>query len=87
IVSDVGVRSVQALTQSRVLAIDPPAASRLNSLYMTVFFFGAALGSWLGGIAVHHLGWTGMYLFPLICALAGLGLLGLPGESRRLARA
>lgn len=81
VVSDIGVRSVQALTQSRVLAIDPPAASRLNSLYMTVFFFGAAVGSWLGGVAVHHFGWLGMYLFPFFCTLAGLGLLVSSGRS------
>lgn len=80
VVADIAVRSVQALTQSRVLAINPAAASRLNSLYMTVFFLGAAVGSWLGGVAVHHLGWLGMYLFPLFCTLAGLGLLLFSGH-------
>lgn len=80
VVSDIAVRSVQALTQSRVLAINPAAASRLNSLYMTVFFLGAAIGSWLGGVAVHHFGWLGMYLFPLFCTLAGLGLLVSSGH-------
>ncbi|MEB0106259.1 MFS transporter [Pseudomonas sp. GNP013] len=80
VVADIAVRSVQALTQSRVLAINPAAASRLNSLYMTVFFLGAAVGSWLGGVAVHHLGWLGMYLFPLFCTLAGLGLLVFSGH-------
>lgn len=74
---DIAVRSVQALTQSRVLAIDPSAASRLNSLYMTVFFFGAGMGSWLGGVAAQHLGWLGLYLFAGVCALAGLGVLGV----------
>ncbi|MCW5282977.1 MFS transporter [Verminephrobacter eiseniae] len=76
IMSDVSVRSIQVITQGRVLSLDPFAASRLNSLFMTVFFLGAALGSWLGGIAVHHFGWTGMYLFPLVCTLFGLALLG-----------
>ncbi|MFC0708579.1 MFS transporter [Azorhizophilus paspali] len=80
VVSDMAVRSVQALTQSRVLAIDPAAASRLNSLYMTVFFVGAAIGSWLGGLSVHYLGWLGMYLLPLVCALAGVGLTMLGGQ-------
>ncbi|WP_374347107.1 MFS transporter [Chitinimonas sp.] len=86
IFTDIGVRSVQALTQSRVLDIDPPAASRLNSLYMTVFFFGAAIGSWLGGVTIHHLGWAGMYLFPLLCAGAGIALLHLPGSAAKLAK-
>ncbi|WP_200885553.1 MFS transporter [Xenorhabdus nematophila] len=41
-VSDFCIRGVQAIAQSRVLNIDPTSASRLNSLFMTVFFFGAA---------------------------------------------
>lgn len=86
-VTDLGVRSVQTIAQGRVLGIDPAAASRLNSLFMTVFFFGAALGSWLGGVAIHRLGWAGMYLFPAACAAAGLLFLSWRNPALRFARA
>lgn len=75
IASDFSIRSVHAIAQGRVLGINPAAASRMNSLFMTVFFIGAALGSWLGGIAARNYGWSGMYLFPMFCAAAGVLLL------------
>ncbi|PRC94279.1 MFS transporter [Solimicrobium silvestre] len=87
IVSDVSVRSVHVISQGKVLSIDPAAASRLNSLFMTVFFIGAALGSWLGGIAVRHFSWAGMYLFPLVCALLGVLLLRIRDGQLSFSRA
>lgn len=86
VVTDLGVRSVQSIAQARVLNIDLGAASRLNSLFMTVFFFGAGLGSWLGGIAIHHFGWSGMYAFPALCGGAGLLLLAWRNPALQLAR-
>ena len=74
--SDLSVRCVQALAQSRALAIDPAAASRINSLFMTVFFAGAAIGSWLGGVFTEHWGWAGVLAFSALAATLG-GLLTL----------
>ncbi|AJK49488.1 MFS transporter [Burkholderia plantarii] len=80
---DLCIRSVHVISQGRVLGLDPAAASRLSSLFMTVFFTGAALGSWLGGIVARHYGWPGMFLFPLLCAGTGVALLRLrSGEVR-----
>ncbi|GAB7537069.1 MFS transporter [Burkholderia sp. 3C] len=80
---DVCIRSVHVISQGRVLNLDPSAASRLSSLFMTVFFTGAALGSWLGGIAARDFGWPGIFLFPLVCACTGLVVLRLGrGEVR-----
>ncbi|MFP1870728.1 MFS transporter [Lonsdalea quercina] len=87
ILADFCVRAIQAIAQSRVLDIDPPLASRINSLFMTVFFFGAAAGSWLGSIAIHHMGWRGMFLFTIACAAIGLFFLSWRNPELRLIRA
>ncbi|MFD0708836.1 MFS transporter [Photorhabdus luminescens] len=83
---DFCVRAVQAIAQSRVLNIDAAAASRLNSLFMTIFFFGAALGSWLGDISILHLGWNGMFLFTVVCVVAGVFFLFWRNPALRLIR-
>lgn len=70
--ADICVRGTQVICQGQALAIDPPMAGRLNGLFMTVFFLGSGLGSWLGGCAVQAQGWPGMFLIPVICVAAGL---------------
>ena len=82
-IADLTVRSVHVITQDSVLAINRAAASRLNSLFMTVFFLGAAIGSWLGGMAVQAFNWGGMFLFPMLCAIAGTAALQFGSTSKQ----
>jgi predicted MFS family arabinose efflux permease len=72
IVLDVGAQMTQVANQTRVFGLVPSARSRLNTVYMTVFFTGAAIGSALATVAWVHWRWNG------VCGLA-LGLIGLAG--------
>jgi MFS family permease len=70
IVLDTGAQMTQVANQTRIFGLVPSARSRLNTVYMTVYFGGAALGSWLSSVVWLHWQWNG------VCLLA-LGFMGL----------
>ncbi len=70
VVLDMGAQMTQVANQTRIFGLVPGARSRLNTVYMTVYFSGAAAGSALASIAWVHWRWNG------VCLLA-LGLIGL----------
>jgi predicted MFS family arabinose efflux permease len=72
VVLDVGAQMMQVGNQTRIFGLGSEARSRLNTIYMTVYFAGGAMGSALAGVAWSRWGWDG------VCVLA-LGLVGLAG--------
>jgi predicted MFS family arabinose efflux permease len=72
IVLDMGAQMTQVANQTRIFGLVPSARSRINTVYMTVYFGGAAAGSALATQAWARWGWNG------VCILA-LGLVGLAG--------
>jgi predicted MFS family arabinose efflux permease len=72
IVLDMGAQMIQVANQTRIFGLVPGARSRVNTIYMTVYFCGAAVGSALSTTAWVHWKWNG------VCCLA-LGLIGLAG--------
>jgi predicted MFS family arabinose efflux permease len=72
VVLDMGAQMTQVANQTRIFGLVPSARSRLNTVYMTVYFSGAAAGSAFATIAWVHWGWNG------VCSLA-LGLVALAG--------
>lgn len=72
LVLDIGAQMTQVANQTRIFGLVPSARSRLNTVYMTVYFTGAAVGSALATVAWAHWRWNG------VCYLA-LGLIGLAG--------
>ncbi|HEY0264757.1 MAG TPA: MFS transporter [Granulicella sp.] len=77
LVLDMGMQAVQVANQTRIFGLVPSARSRLNTVYMTVYFTGGAVGSALATVAWVHWQWSG------VCGLALL-LMGLAG-ARHLA--
>jgi predicted MFS family arabinose efflux permease len=69
---DVGAQLTQVGNQTRIFGLVPSARSRLNTVYMTMYFAGAAGGSALSTIAWERWKWNG------VCAVA-LGLVALAG--------
>jgi predicted MFS family arabinose efflux permease len=61
---DMGAQLVQVGNQTRIFGLVPSARSRINTVYMTVYFTGAALGSALSTFAWEHWRWDG------VCGLA-----------------
>jgi predicted MFS family arabinose efflux permease len=72
VVLDMGAQMTQVANQTRIFGLVPSARSRLNTVYMTLYFSGAAAGSALATVAWVHWGWNG------VCVLA-LGLIALAG--------
>jgi predicted MFS family arabinose efflux permease len=72
VVLDMGAQMTQVANQTRIFGLVPSARSRLNTVYMTLYFSGAAAGSALATVAWVHWGWNG------VCILA-LGLIALAG--------
>jgi predicted MFS family arabinose efflux permease len=70
VVLDMGAQMTQVANQTRIFGLVPSARSRLNTVYMTVYFSGAAVGSALATVAWVHWHWNG------VCLLA-LGFIGL----------
>jgi predicted MFS family arabinose efflux permease len=60
ILLDTGAQLTQVANQTRIFGLDRSARSRLNTVYMTMYFSGAALGSALAAIAWVHWQWTGV---------------------------
>jgi predicted MFS family arabinose efflux permease len=67
---DMGAQMTQVANQTRIFGLVPSARSRLNTVYMTVYFSGAAVGSALATVAWVRWHWNG------VCLLA-LGFIGL----------
>ena len=70
---DLGVQSGHVSNQTRIYSIDPAARSRLNTVYMFCYFIGGGLGSLLGALCWHWLGWWGVCLVG--CAALAIALL------------
>ncbi len=70
IVLDMGAQMMQIANQTRIFGLVPSARSRLNTVYMTIYFTGAAVGSALATMAWGRWQWNG------VCGLALL-LVGL----------
>jgi predicted MFS family arabinose efflux permease len=66
VVIDLALQGVHISNQNVVYKLEPPARSRINSVYMTSYFIGAASGSALGSVAWSHGGW------PATCVLGGV---------------
>lgn len=72
---DMGLQGVHVTNQNVVYKLIPEARSRLNAVYMTSYFIGAASGSALGTLAWRQGGWTGTCLLGVglaLCAAAAL---------------
>jgi MFS family permease len=77
ILLDMGAQLAQVANQTRIFGLVPSARSRLNTVYMTVYFSGAAIGTALSTVAWALWRWNG------VCALA-LGLIALGGVRHAL---
>ncbi len=78
ILLDMGAQCNQIANQTRVFGLDPGARSRLNTIYMTIYFLGASIGSYASTVAWAHHHWAGVSLlgFAFIGATALVHLIG-----------
>ena len=67
---DLGVQSTMISNQAKIYSLPTELHSRLNALYIMFYFFGGALGSYLGAYGWSRWQWNG------VCGM-GLGLLAI----------
>jgi predicted MFS family arabinose efflux permease len=65
LVLDIGVQGMQVTNQSLIYRLNPPARSRINSVYMVCYFAGGAVGSSVGASTYGAAGWGA------VCVLGG----------------
>ncbi|TYK72255.1 MFS transporter [Comamonas sp. Z3] len=76
VVIDLGLQCLNITNQATVAQLLPAARGRMNAVYMTGYFTGAAAGSALGTLAWRINGWQGACVLGLGLALALLACLG-----------
>lgn len=55
---DIGAQSIQVSNVALMYTLDPSSHSRINTIYMTLFFTGGAFGTLLGILSWHFGGWN-----------------------------
>jgi predicted MFS family arabinose efflux permease len=78
---DVGAQMMQVANQTRIFGLGSEVRSRLNTIYMTMYFAGGAVGSALSGLAWWRWGWNGVCVLAL-GLIAAAGVRHLTGYSR-----
>ncbi len=74
VLMDLAVQTVQVSNQARIYALRPDARSRINMVYMTLYFVGASVGSFVGTACWHQFGWTGVCVFSGIMTVAAMAV-------------
>ncbi|HCZ21870.1 MAG TPA: MFS transporter [Porphyromonadaceae bacterium] len=67
LILDIGMQCIQLSNQTVVFSINPKASNRINTIFMTNYFIGGSLGTFLSGSAWSMAGWSGV-------TIAGIGL-------------
>jgi len=78
---DIGQQMMQVGNQTRIFGLGAHVRSRLNTIYMVMYFTGGAAGSALAGFAWSRWGWDGVCILAL-CLIGLAGLRHITGYSR-----
>ena len=88
VVIDLGLQCLNITNQATVAQLLPAARGRMNAVYMTGYFTGAAAGSALGTLAWRLDGWQGACALGVVLAvMAGLGTFSMRKTHRLQATA
>lgn len=72
IIIDIGMQCVQISNQTCALSLAPQAANRANTIFMTTYFIGGSIGTFLAGGSWHLMNWNGVVFTGIglvICSL------------------
>lgn len=71
---DLGVQGAMISNQSRIFALRPESRSRINTIYMVIYFAGGSAGSALGALAWSFGGWIAVSGLGLVLALLAFAI-------------
>ena len=72
LVLDIGMQCVQLGNQTQMFALCPSASNRMNTIFMTAYFIGGSLGTFVSGSAWVAGGWPGVVLAGTVFSLLSL---------------
>ena len=58
LILDIGMQCIQLSNQTVVFSLNPKASNRINTIFMTNYFIGGSLGTFLSGSAWSMAGWS-----------------------------
>lgn len=74
ILVDIGTQCQQLSNQSGCIAEIPEASSRANTIFMTTYFIGGSLGTFLSGLGWSMMGWNGVCIVGAAFAIVSLAI-------------
>jgi MFS family permease len=72
LILDIGVQATQVTNVAMIYTLDETSHSRINTIYMTSYFIGGALGTFVGLLCWKHGGWSWVTWQMLLWALLAL---------------
>jgi predicted MFS family arabinose efflux permease len=69
---DIGIQATQVTNIALIYSLDEKANSRINTIYMTSYFIGGAIGSFIAIQLFNRGGWAWSTTFMLVLAMAGI---------------
>ena len=60
IIIDIGMQCIQLSNQTSIFELSPRASNRINTIFMTTYFVGGSLGTFLAGTFWQLYGWHGV---------------------------
>ena len=77
---DIGMQCIQLSNQAPLFGLCPAASNRINTIFMSTYFAGGTLGTFLSGAAWAHFGWPGVVAAGALLTAASLSLTLLSGK-------
>lgn len=71
---DIGMQCIQLSNQTSIFELCPSASNRVNTIFMTTYFIGGSLGTFLAGCFWHVGGWAGVAAVGATLTLCSLSL-------------
>jgi len=75
IILDIGVQAMQVTNVSLIYTLDQTSHSRINTVYMTSYFIGGALGTFVGLQCWNYGGWSMVVWQMLVWSFLALGII------------
>lgn len=69
---DIGMQCIQLSNQASIFELCPSASNRVNTIFMTTYFVGGSMGTFLAGSFWHVSGWAGVAAVGILLTLCSL---------------
>jgi predicted MFS family arabinose efflux permease len=83
LILDIGVQATQVTNVAMIYTLDETSHSRINTIYMTSYFIGGALGTFVGLLCWKHGGWSWVTWQMLLWTLLAL-VIELKGKHKTI---